>query len=102
MESPNDTMIGVLEVHVATALAAQAPYSSRLSARSAPCTDLQVLLDDRPQALSSDPYRKRHVPVGFVLVALLSIATPAVAFRPLPLSARDQKALHDNFALCFS
>ena len=65
MESSNDTMIEVPEVH-------------------------------------SDAYRKRYVPVGFVLVALLGITTPAAAFRPLPLSARDQKALRDNFALCTS
>jgi len=49
-----------------------------------------------------DAWRKSYAPVGFVLVALLGIAMPAVAFRPLPLSARDQKALHDNFALCTS
>ena len=50
----------------------------------------------------SDAYRKRCFPVGFVLVALLGIAPPAAAFRPLPLPARDQKALHDSFALCTS
>lgn len=33
-------------------------YSSRLSARSALFTDLQLLLDDRPSALTSDAYRK--------------------------------------------
>lgn len=36
----------------------RALYSSRLSARSALFTDLQLLLDDRPEALRSDDYRK--------------------------------------------
>jgi hypothetical protein len=38
-------------------LAPQAPYSSRLSARSALYTDLRLLLDDREHALTSDHYR---------------------------------------------
>ena len=45
---------------------------------------------------------KRSVAVGFALIALLGITTPAVAFRPLPLSARDQQLLRDNFAQCIS
>lgn len=35
-----------------------APYSSRLSARSALFTDLQLLLDDRAEPLTADEYRK--------------------------------------------
>ena len=89
MERSNDTMIEAREVHETTALTAQALCSLRLSTRSVPYTDVNA-------------YRKRCVPVGFVIVALLGITTPAAAFRPLPLSARDQKALHDNFALCTS
>src|SRR5262245_40110477 len=33
---------------------------------------------------------------------MLGFALPAAAFRPLPLSTRDQKALRENFALCIS
>jgi hypothetical protein len=35
-----------------------APYSSKLSARSALYTDLQLLLDDRPEALTAEEYRR--------------------------------------------
>ena len=44
--------------HVVPALDPRAAYSSRLSARSALFTDLQLLLDDRPEPLQSDEYRK--------------------------------------------
>ncbi|MFY9853419.1 MAG: BrxA family protein [Terracidiphilus sp.] len=40
------------------ALDPRAPYSSRLSSRSALFTDLQLLLDDRPDPLPSEEYRK--------------------------------------------
>ena len=40
--------------------------------------------------------------IGFALVAVLGAAPPAVAFRPLPLEAKDQRILRDNFALCTS
>ena len=43
---------------------------------------------------------KQLILVGSALIALLGNATPAAAFRPLPLSAQDQKVLRDNFALC--
>lgn len=43
---------------VVPALDASAPYSSRLSARSALFTDLQLLLDDRPEPLTAEEYRK--------------------------------------------
>ena len=43
---------------------------------------------------------KKVVAIGSVLVALLGAAPPAAAFRPLPLEAKDQKILRDNFALC--
>src|SRR5262245_10874734 len=36
----------------------------------------------------------------FALTALFAVATPAAAFRPLPLSPQEQKVLRDNFALC--
>lgn len=39
-------------------LDAEAPYSSKLSARSALYTDLQLLLDDRPEPLTADEYRR--------------------------------------------
>ncbi len=58
MRSSSDSVIEVREGHVATALDPLARYSSRLSARSALYTDLQLLLDDRPEALSSECYRK--------------------------------------------
>ena len=35
-----------------------APYSSKLSARSALYTDLQLLLDDRPEPLTAEEYRR--------------------------------------------
>ena len=38
-------------------LTPEAPYSSRLSARSALYTDLRLLLDDREQALAAEDYR---------------------------------------------
>jgi Pyruvate phosphate dikinase, AMP/ATP-binding domain len=38
--------------------------------------------------------------LALTLVAVLGAATPAAAFRPLPLDAKDQKILRDNFALC--
>jgi len=44
--------------HVPVALAARAPYSARLSARSALYTDLQLLLDERKDALSRGMYRE--------------------------------------------
>ncbi len=44
--------------HIAAGLDPRSPYLSRLSARSALYTDLQLLLDDRPEALSSDDYRQ--------------------------------------------
>jgi hypothetical protein len=50
--------VDVGESPVVPALAAQTPYSSRLSARSALFTDLQLLLDDRPEMLPSEGYRK--------------------------------------------
>lgn len=43
---------------IVPALDQQARYSSRLSARSALFTDLQILLDDRPGALTAEAYRK--------------------------------------------
>ena len=43
---------------VVPALDPRAPYSSRLSARSALFTDLQLLLDDRLEPLQSEEYRK--------------------------------------------
>ena len=45
---------------------------------------------------------KRAVFAGFVFIAVLGITSPAATFRPLPLSAREQKELRDNFALCIS
>src|SRR6185295_8257094 len=33
---------------------------------------------------------------------VLGITSRAATFRPLPLSAREQKVLRDNFALCIS
>jgi hypothetical protein len=44
--------------HVPPALAGQAPYAARLSARSALYTDLQLLLDQRPEPLSRTQYQK--------------------------------------------
>jgi hypothetical protein len=58
MRSSNHTVIEVPEGQTATALVPRAPYTSRLSSRSALYTDLQLLLDDRPQALASECYRK--------------------------------------------
>ena len=58
MGSSNDTLIEVREGQVATALDPRAPYTSRLSARSALYTDLQILLDDRARPLPLDDYRK--------------------------------------------
>ena len=43
---------------------------------------------------------KQLILLGSALIALVSNATPAAAFRPLPLSPQDQKVLRDNFALC--
>src|SRR5262245_19189693 len=43
---------------------------------------------------------ERRVLAGFAFIAALGFALPAEAFRPLPLSARDQKVLRANFALC--
>ena len=43
------------------ALDARTPYSSRLSARSALFTDLQLLLDDLPEPLTSEEYRRLAV-----------------------------------------
>src|SRR4051812_9372860 len=43
---------------VVPALDPRTPYSSRLSARSALFTDLQLLLDGRSAALTSEAYRK--------------------------------------------
>ena len=45
---------------------------------------------------------KRAVLAGFAFIAVLGITSPAATFRPLPLSAREQKELRDNFALCIS
>ena len=45
---------------------------------------------------------KRPVLAGFAFIAVLGITSPAATFRPLPLSARDQKELRDNFTLCIS
>ena len=58
MGSSNDTLIDVNEGQVAPALDPRAPYTSRLSARSALYTDLQILLDGRSQPLSLDEYRR--------------------------------------------
>src|SRR5438093_978574 len=58
MGSPNHTMIEVREGQVATALDPRAPYTWRLSARSALYTDLQILLNGRSEPLSLDDYRK--------------------------------------------
>jgi pyruvate phosphate dikinase-like enzyme len=43
---------------------------------------------------------RQMVRIGGVLIALIGVATPAAAFRPLPLSAPEQKVLRDNFGLC--
>ena len=43
---------------------------------------------------------KGLVAIACVLVAVLAVSPPAAAFRPLPLEAKDQKILRDNFALC--
>src|SRR6516162_3734540 len=43
---------------VVPALDPRTPYSSRLSARSALFTDLQLLLDGRSESLTSEEYRK--------------------------------------------
>jgi hypothetical protein len=40
--------------------------------------------------------------IASILVAVLSAPPPAAAFRPLPLEAKDQKILRDNFALCMA
>jgi hypothetical protein len=61
MGTSNHTVIEVRETHVAPALDPLAPYSSRLSARSALYTDLQLLLDDRQEALPPEGYRKMVV-----------------------------------------
>jgi len=45
---------------------------------------------------------KRIIAIGWGLVVLLAITTPAATFRPLPLSARDQQQLRHNFAQCIS
>ncbi len=45
---------------------------------------------------------RKLVAVGFAVITVIAVTTPAVAFRPLPLSAQDRKALRDNFALCNS
>jgi pyruvate phosphate dikinase-like enzyme len=45
---------------------------------------------------------KNRLVTGFAFIAVLGITSPAVAFRPLPLSAQEQKVLRDNFALCIS
>src|ERR1022692_2873412 len=57
----SNTVIEVREGQVATALASRARYSSRLSARSALYTDLQILLDDRAEPLSLDEYRRQVI-----------------------------------------
>ena len=43
---------------------------------------------------------RKPIPIGFVLITLIGVTTPAAAFRPLPLSPQDQKLLRDNFGLC--
>src|SRR4029450_2181432 len=45
---------------------------------------------------------KRHVLAGFAFVVVLGITSPAATFRPLPLSAPDEKKLRDNFAFCIA
>ena len=45
---------------------------------------------------------RRYFSAAFAFILVLGFARPAEAFRPLPLSARDQKLLRDNFALCIS
>ncbi len=45
---------------------------------------------------------KKRVAIAFAVIALIGAVTPATAFRPLALDAKDQRALRDNFALCTS
>src|SRR6476620_9910326 len=45
---------------------------------------------------------KEIIAMGWGLVVLLAITMPAATFRPLPLSARDQQLLRDNFGQCIS
>lgn len=58
MGSLNHLAADERKAFVVPALDPAAPYSSRLSARSALYTDLRLLLDDRPEALRSQEYRK--------------------------------------------
>src|SRR5271166_2380390 len=51
------TTIDVAGSPVVPALDPSTPYSSRLSARSALFTDLQLLLDDRSEPFTSEQYR---------------------------------------------
>jgi hypothetical protein len=58
MGSVDQVVADVAGGAVVRALDASTLYSSRLSARSALFTDLQLLLDDRSEPLTSDEYRK--------------------------------------------
>lgn len=57
MGTPVGTRAAVAGSPVVPALDPGTPYSSRLSARSALFTDLQLLLDDRSVPLTSEQYR---------------------------------------------
>jgi hypothetical protein len=57
MGIPAGTTIDIAARSVVPALDSDTPYSSRLSARSALFTDLQLLLDDRAEPLTSEQYR---------------------------------------------
>jgi hypothetical protein len=58
MGTPGGTTADIGESHVVPALDPRGPYSSRLSSRSALFTDLQLLLDGRSAAMTSEAYRK--------------------------------------------
>ncbi len=58
METFGGTTIDVGGSPVVPALDPRSPYSSRLSARSALFTDLQLLLDDRSEPLLPEEYRR--------------------------------------------
>src|ERR1039458_8354603 len=57
MGIPAGTTVDIAARSVVPALDPDTPYSSRLSARSALFTDLQLLLDDRAEPLTSEQYR---------------------------------------------
>src|SRR5580692_1934011 len=57
MATMSNITLGTVKGNVVPALDPRTPYSSRLSARSALYTDLQLLLGDRPEPLPVEEYR---------------------------------------------